>query len=460
MSRFRNSTRVPGRRRSVHRRSAGVLVTAVAAVAALAGGTTAAVASGGLNGVAGGIGTLGSGVAGATGGLTEQLTGALARATAPAAPAEAAAPTVSPADGTTDVAPRTPVRVSVGSGRLHAVALTPDAPTGNAPAGKALAGKAPAGKAVAGTLAKDGRSWTATGPLAFGTGYHLSGTWTRDDGTVVPVGGRFGTLAPENKVTAGVNIADGATVGVGAPVILQFDRNLSDDAKARVERALTVKTSKKAEGAWAWLPDAQEGSRVHYRTKSYWPAHSTVSVTAPLRGLDLGDGSWATDDVSTSFTVGRSQIVKADTNSHGMVVVRDGKRSASYNASYGKESDPNRVTRSGTHVVMSKQQKVLMSNPAYGYVNQPEFWAVRMSNNGEFIHANPASAAAQGSSNVTHGCINLSVDDARAYFSTALFGDPVEVTGSSVALSAADGDIYDWAIPWNEWRSMSALAKR
>ena len=45
-----------------------------------------------------------------------------------------------------------------------------------------------------------------------------------------------------------------------------------------------------------------------------------------------------------------------------------------------------------------------------------EKWAVRISNNGEFIHANPASTAAQGSANVTHGCVNLSIDNAKAYY--------------------------------------------
>ena len=49
-----------------------------------------------------------------------------------------------------------------------------------------------------------------------------------------------------------------------------------------------------------------------------------------------------------------------------------------------------------------------MSNPRYGYTNIPQRWAVRISNNGEFIHANPDSADAQGNTNVTHGCVNLS----------------------------------------------------
>jgi len=28
------------------------------------------------------------------------------------------------------------------------------------------------------------------------------------------------------------------------------------------------------------------------------------------------------------------------------------------------------------------------------------------------------------------------------------------VTGTSVQLSAADGDVYDWTIPWETWLQM------
>ena len=99
-----------------------------------------------------------------------------------------------------------------------------------------------------------------------------------------------------------------------------------------------------------------------------------------------------------------------------------------------------------------------MSIPAAGYTNIHERWAVRISNNGEFIHANPASSDAQGNTNVTNGCINLSTEDAQQYFYTAIYGDPVEVTGTSIELSYADGDIWDWAVDWTEWKSMSALS--
>jgi hypothetical protein len=80
---------------------------------------------------------------------------------------------------------------------------------------------------------------------------------------------------------------------------------------------------------------------------------------------------------------------------------------------------------------------------------------VRISNNGEFIHANPDSASAQGNSNVTHGCVNLSLADAEAYYNSAIWGDPVEVSGTDVNLSAMDGDIYIWGMSWDEWKAMS-----
>jgi len=162
--------------------------------------------------------------------------------------------------------------------------------------------------------------------------------------------------------------------------------------------------------------------------------------------------------VTSDFTIGRNQVVIADVNSHELVIQQDGVTVASYPASYGRgddTGDSNLVTRSGTHIVMEKFETKLMSNPRYGYTDIPEKWAVRISDNGEFIHANPASSGAQGNSNVTHGCVNLSLSDAQEYYDSVLYGDPVEVSGTDVQLSPADGDNYDWTIPWNEWVSLS-----
>lgn len=359
---------------------------------------------------------------------------------APAVSEPAPQVTISPADGTKDVVPANPITVTASSGTLEGVTLTADG-----------------GAAIPGALSDDGRTWTATAPPAYKTTYHLAGNATGVGGST-PVTGAFTTVAPRRLVHPETNIGDGAVVGVAAPIEIRFDRSIPAANRAAVEQRLQVTTSTPVEGSWAWLPDADYGSRVHWRPVTYWPSGTTVSVRGHIYGTDMGGGAFGGSDINTTFTIGRAQIVQADVKSHRLVVIRDGQIVQDFPASYGLESDPRRVTRSGTHIVMGKSEMVLMTNIPYGYENLPEYWAVRISNNGEFIHANPASVGAQGKYNMTHGCINLSTANGKAYFDTAIYGDPVEVTGSSIQMSAADGDVYDWMIAPDKWKSMSALS--
>jgi lipoprotein-anchoring transpeptidase ErfK/SrfK len=342
---------------------------------------------------------------------------------APAAAAVAPAPsvTVDPADGSTAVAPAAPVTVSAKNGKLTGVTLVDED-----------------GEAIPGTLSGDGATWTAAAPPKFGTTYHFTGTAAGSGGTA-PVAGSFTTATPKKYVRATSAIGDGQTVGVAAPIMIQFSRPVPVASRAAIEKALSVTTSVPVTGSWAWLPDAYGGSRVHWRPKDYWPVGTKVSMAAHLYGVDMGTAGFGKTDLTTEFTIGRSQVVKADARTHRIQVVRAGQTVMDLPASYGAESDSRRVTRSGTHIVMGKSETVLMSNPAFGYTDVPEHWAVRISNNGEFIHANPASTWAQGKRNVTHGCINLSTKNAKGYFDTALFGDPVEVTGTAVG--QVDGDV-------------------
>ncbi|MDD7965879.1 L,D-transpeptidase [Actinomycetospora lemnae] len=344
---------------------------------------------------------------------------------------------VEPAAGAVDVTPRAAVAATTG-GTFTDVTLT-----------------ASPGGPVKGTLSPDRTRWTPDGPLAYGATYTWGGTAAGPDGRTAPVTGSFRTVAPGETVRATLNIGDGREVGVAAPIIIRFAAPVED--KAAVERALQVRTSVPTEGSWAWLPDQDGGSRVHWRPKDYWRAGTQVDVRADLLGVPFGGGAWGREDLTTSFRVGRSQIVRADVNSFRLVVERDGQQVMDVPASYGLDSDPDRTTRSGVHVVTEKFPSKRMVSPQFGY-DVVMSWAVRISNNGEFIHANPGSVGSQGSSNVTHGCVNLSTADARTYFDSALYGDPVEVTGSGVDYTARDGDVYDWTVPWDQWRSMSALA--
>ena len=75
------------------------------------------------------------------------------------------------------------------------------------------------------------------------------------------------------------------------------------------------------------------------------------------------------------------------------------------------------------------------------------------------MHGAPWSVAAQGNANVSHDCINLSVERARWSYDFSQPGDVVEVVNSvGGTLSPADGDSYDWAVPWDRWKAGSARA--
>lgn len=339
----------------------------------------------------------------------------------------------------TDVLPTAPVGITVRDGWLQRVTLT-----------------SPAGKVLAGTFNRERTRYTVTEPLGYDAAYTWSGSVVGHDGNAVAVSGRITTVTPSAVIDGGFQLADGQTVGIAAPVILQFDGPIAD--KAAVERALSIVTEPPVDGSWAWLPDEVQGARVHWRSREYFPAGTTVHVSAKLYGLAFGEGAYGAQDMSLDFAIGRRQVVKAEVSSHRIQVVRDEGVIMDFPCSYGQADKARNITRNGIHVVSEKYADFYMSNPAAGYSNIHERWAVRISNNGEFIHANPSSAGAQGNTNVTNGCINLSTEDAEQYFYSAIYGDPVEVTGSSIELSYADGDIWDWVVDWDTWVSMSALA--
>jgi len=334
----------------------------------------------------------------------------------------------------TEVVPTDPLKVTVTDGTIDSVELANDE-----------------GKPVKGTVAPDKLSWTSAEALGLAKKYTYTASATGKDGKKVELKGSFSTIKPAKTPRATINPGDNATVGVAMPISIKFPEGKVVD-KAAVEKALKVETSVPVEGSWAWLHDQQ----VDWRPKVYWPAGTKVTVTAKLYGLPYGGGAYGKADLSTKFTVGRNQVVKVNTPDHKMVVYRDGKVFASYPSSNGKDADPNLNTPNGTMIVMQKDPIGDFSNPQYGYTNVKKKWAVRFSNHGEFIHENEENRANIGKANTSHGCVNLLEVDAKAYFDSAIIGDPVEVTGSKADMPATS-DVYDWLISWGQWQSMSAL---
>ncbi len=354
-------------------------------------------------------------------------------------PKPVAAVTASPKFGSTGVSVLAPFTVTVKHGTISDFTLTN-----------------PTGKKVKGAISEDGHSWKLGEVLGYDKKYTARGTAVGTDGKKVPIRGSFSTVKPTSQVHARINIGDGAVVGVAAPIMVTFG-GVEPKDRALIEKHISVTTDPEVEGAWGWINHDGGIWGLDFRTKDYWPAGTKVHVDVNVYGLDFGGGRYGYSDLTSDFTIGRSQIVYADVNSHHLIVKRDGAVVADYPASYGRGTDHETTTRSGIHVINEFFKLKLMSNPRYGYSNFPAHWAVRISNNGEFIHANDGTVGDQGNTNVSHGCVNLTTANAKEFYDSSLYGDPVEVTGTNVQLGPSDGDIFDWAIPWSQWVTLSAL---
>ncbi len=348
----------------------------------------------------------------------------------------AAAISADPAFGTRTLGPADPLKISVAKGKITALTLT-----------------SPSGLIVKGAISTDGTNWTLGEVLGYGKTYTVAGSATGTDGRVVPIKGTFTTVTPTSKVRTTISPGDGKTVGVATSVIVSFGVKPADGAN--IAKYVSITTTPKVTGAWVWIQHDGGQWALDFRTRSYWPENTKVHVQANVYGLKFGAGAYGDSDVTSDFTVGRNQVVKADVNSHDLLVYQDNKLVATYPASFGKGDTADKITRSGIHVVNDMKETTLMSNPKYGYTNVLEHWAVRISDNGEFIHANPNTVSDQGNTNVSHGCVNLSLANAEAYFKSALLGDPVEVTGTTIDLSASDGDLFDWTYSWPQWKNLA-----
>ncbi len=363
--------------------------------------------------------------------------------------------TATPTFGTKNLGPNNPIKITV-----FAATITNLTMTGND------------SREVTGSLSSDKATWTTGQRLNYDTIYTVAGTALGSDGKQVNISGKFSTVKPKSTLRASIQIPDGATVGVGAPITLTFSGVVKNRAAAEAALKVTTSAGAALKGNWGWLQDEQiqKGgpvqSQVHWRptaspvsgsTTPYWPAFTTVHVDAKLDGVDYGNGAWGRKDFTSDFKTGRSQIVHADASTFHLIVTEDDKVTKNWAVSYGKESVPGRATVTGIHLVTEKFPEFAMCNPKFGYCNVKEKWAVRINNNGEFIHENLKALGAFGIKNVTHGCVNMNAGDAKAYYDSAIYGDPVELTNTGGPPMSEKDSLYDWIYTPAEWQALSAL---
>lgn len=310
-----------------------------------------------------------------------------------------------------------------------------------------------AGGVVEGELTKGG-TWLPSGQLEYATAYTATVTATGDDGKPATTSSTFTTMAkPGKQIRVSSFLGDNATVGVGMPLIVRFDRAVPEDYRDDVQRRMTVTTNPVQEGIWNWASPTE----VRYRPKEFWQAGTTVSYKIQAGGLPLGDGWYGRSDLAVDVKVGPATVMTVDNKTKKMTVTRDGAVVRTIPISLGKPRTP---SSSGTMVVIEKQRKTVFDtmtnpNPEDRYRLDIEY-AQRITWGGEYIHAAPWSVANQGKTNVSHGCVNMSTANAKWLFEQTRIGDPITVKGTERKLQNGNG-WTDWNVSWEEYVKGSAL---
>ena len=90
------------------------------------------------------------------------------------------------------------------------------------------------------------------------------------------------------------------------------------------------------------------------------------------------------------------------------------------------------------------------------YYNELVNWAVRFTFSGDYYHSAPWSVVDQGTTNVSHGCVNLPPAAAETYYKLAMPGDPITITGSPRPGTWGNG-WTEWFLSWKQYLAGSAL---
>jgi Bacterial Ig domain/L,D-transpeptidase catalytic domain len=255
---------------------------------------------------------------------------------------------------------------------------------------------------------------------------------------------------------------DHLTYGVGMPIVLFFSPPPTDSTAFTQAVKVTV-DGRPAGGAWYWEQPthdevASNTIEAHYRLQNYWPAHSHIHVTFPLKGLSAGKGL-AYDGALTSldFFIGAKHVSVVNGQTEKMHVYSDDKLVRTIRVSLGEAQHP---TYTGTKLVMQKGEDVPGTNKlrpdgtvlmsGQGYTDTPVQWSVRITLSGEYVHSAPWNGLI-GRSSTSHGCTNLFPDAAKWFYHFARLGDVLTYSNTGgQPMPPLDG-LGDWNISWGQW---------
>jgi lipoprotein-anchoring transpeptidase ErfK/SrfK len=230
-----------------------------------------------------------------------------------------------------------------------------------------------------------------------------------------------------SPISSTIALQGGGVYGVGMPVVVDFSAPVPDAAKDGVEHGLSVRSDPAQTGAWRWNGDQE----VIYRPKDFWRPGTKLTVS--------------TADRHASATIGRKMTFQINDATKKMQVFQNDKLVKTFPVSLGAPDTP---SSTGHMVIMTREAEALWVYSADDQLDVK--YAERLTGDGEYIHAAPWSVDDQGRDDVSHGCTNLSTDNAQWVYDNSEIGDPVTVSGTGKHLSPGNGWTV-WDMTWSDY---------
>ncbi|WP_225829050.1 L,D-transpeptidase [Streptomyces naphthomycinicus] len=356
---------------------------------------------------------------------------------------------ITPKDGSNNASINNSAAVAVSKGTLTGVTMTTQD-----------------GKSVAGQLSADKKSWKPTGQLERSTTYKVAAEAKDSEGRIAHENASFTTVSPTNSFIGTFNPDNGATVGVGMPVSINFDKAITN--KAAVQKGITVSTSGGQEVACHWF----NANRMDCRPEEYWKEGSTVTLKLALDGVEGASGVYGVQQKTVTFRIGRNQVTYVDAQTKQMKITQDGKVVKTIPISAGS---PDNKTYEGQMVISEKFKETRMNGATVGFTDDDgkgEYdikdvpHAMRLTTSGTFIHGNYWGAPSVfGNVNTSHGCVGLQdkkgAGDASTpaawFYNNSLIGDVVVVQHTGDKTVAPDNGLNGWNMDWAQWKAGSAV---
>ncbi|AHI20803.1 L,D-transpeptidase [Corynebacterium casei] len=347
---------------------------------------------------------------------------------------EKLAPEISVEDGMDDHNPYEPVTVtSLGEG-LDEVTMT------NAE-----------GYVVLEELSEDGMEWSSAETLGFNRTYTVEAKDENGESTSIT----FKTPEMVNTTAASLSPLPDSEVGVGQTIGVRFGVAIPDREAA--QEAISVTTAPEVEGAFYWLNDYE----VRWRPKEYWAPGTEVAVEVDIQGVDLGNGVFGSENNETNFTIGDRVTAIVDDATKLMTVYKNGEVLRAIPVSLGKDGG-RWATPNGRYIIGDRHESLLMNSETFGYSIEDGGYktmvnyATQMSYSGIYVHGAPWSEWAQGNTNTSHGCINVTEEAAQWFMNNTKRGDIVLVKNTTAGTLPVYDGLGDWNMSWEEWSAGNA----